>query len=221
MEDRAFRARHAAEGLSDGAGVLVVVATEAERPSVPAEILVCGIGKTGAAAAVASRVALGGVRAIVSFGVAGAYPRGGLAIGDVAVATEVAVVDEGLEIGERFLPFDRPGMHVPGAAWMPTDAAMRDALLSGAPPSFAVAAGRIATVSVCAGTHRLAEERGALGAIAEGMEGASIAHVAAARCIPFAEVRGISNACGPRDGRPFELAGPLAHADELLRRLFR
>lgn len=206
---------------ADGDGVLVVVATEAERPSVPAEILVCGVGKTGAAAATATRLALGGVRAVVSFGVAGAYPQSGLRIGDVAVATEVAVIDEGLEAGDRFVPFARPGMPVPGAEWTETDAALRDALLSGAPPSFAVAAGRIATVSVCAGTHRLAEERGALGAVAEGMEGAAVAWAAAAHRIPFVEVRGISNECGPREGRPFDLATALAHADEMLRRLVR
>lgn len=202
--------------------VLVVVATEAERPPGAPDVLVCGVGKTGAAAALASRLADGpAVGAVVCCGVAGAYPASGLAVGDVVVATEVAILDEGLEAGDRFVPFARPGMDVPGAAWTPCDAALVDRLVSGPPQSFQVAAGRVATVSVCAGTARLADERGRTGALAEGMEGAALAHVARRRGVPFVEVRGISNPCGRRDGAPFDLETAARNAAAVAAALFR
>ena len=99
--------------------VLVVVATEAERPHGEFEIVVSGVGKTAAAVVTAERLATGPpVPAVVSFGVAGAYPGTALAVGDVVVATEISIVDEGLDAGSRFVPFSRPGMEVPGAAWV-------------------------------------------------------------------------------------------------------
>ena len=196
--------------------VLVVVATEAERPHGDGfEVLVCGVGKTGAAAATAARLAQGGVRGVVSFGVAGAYPTEGLAIGDVVVATEIGVLDEGLETGERFVPFARAGMEVPGAGWMTCDLS-----LVAAPPrdaEFRVVHGRVATVSVCAGSARLAAERAASGAIAESMEGAAVAYAATLYEVPFAEVRGVSNLCGPREGAPFDLATAVKNAARMLR----
>lgn len=200
--------------------VVVLVATAAERPPEgPWEVVVCGVGKTGAATAAQRRLAQGGVDAIVSFGVAGAYPASLLDVGDVVVASETAVIDEGLETGDAFVPFARPGMDVPGAAWRATDAGLRDRLLSGGPFPFRTGAGRVATVSVCAGSERLARERGSTGALAEGMEGAAIAHVAALHGTPFAEVRGISNPCGPRAGAPFDLRTAAEHAAEVLRGL--
>jgi len=195
--------------------LLVVVATEAERPHREEfELLVCGVGKTGAAAATAARLARGGVRGVVSFGVAGAYPGEGLAIGDVVVGTEIGVLDEGLDTGERFVPFARAGMSVPGAGWLTCDPS-----LAGAAPSdadFRVVHGRIATVSVCAGNARLAAERAASGALAESMEGAAVAHAATLFGVPFAEIRGISNLCGPRDGAPFDLASAVRNAAKVL-----
>jgi futalosine hydrolase len=194
---------------------LVVVATDAERPSgFGGEVLVCGVGKTGAAAATAARLAKGGVRAVLSFGVAGAYPGAGIGVGDVVVATEVAVLDEGLETGERFVAFARPGMTVAAAAWAPCDASLAASASRGT--GFRIVRGRIATVSVCAGTARLAIERHATGAVAESMEGAAVAHAAALFGVPFAEVRGISNLCGPRDGARFDLGTAVRNAATVL-----
>ena len=200
--------------------VLVVVATEAERPNGEFEIVVSGVGKTAAAVVTAERLATGPpVPAVVSFGVAGAYPGTALAVGDVVVATEIAIVDEGLDAGSRFVPFSRPGMEVPGAAWVPTDAALVGRLVVNRARRFAVRSGRMATVSVCAGTDRLAAERARQGALAESMEGAAVAFAAARRGIPFVEVRGISNLCGLRDGAPFNLAAAIRNAANVLEAL--
>jgi futalosine hydrolase len=195
---------------------LIVVATEVERPSGDFEVLVCGVGKTAAAVVTAERLAVGPpVPAIVSFGVAGAYPSAGLVVGDVIIATEVALVDEGLDAGSHFVPFSRPGMEVPGGAWTATDSSLVRRLAAGA-HRFAVRSGRVATVSVCAGSHELARERSRDGALAESMEGAAVAYAARRRGVPFIEVRGISNLCGPRSGAPFEIVSAVQHAAEVL-----
>ncbi len=200
---------------------LIVTATEAERPpELGFEIVVCGVGKIGAAVATCRRLAHGGVTAVVSFGVAGAYRESGLRVGDVVVATEVGVLDEGLDDGERFEPFVRPGMTVPGAAWRATDRSLATEL-AGDLADVRVVPGRVATVSVCAGSARLSHERVATGALAEGMEGAAVAAAAAAAGVPFAEVRGISNLCGPRGGAEFELARAIANASRVLERIPR
>jgi futalosine hydrolase len=194
--------------------LLLVVATGAEAPRASGyEVLVCGVGKIGAAAATAARLAKGGVGGVIAFGAAGAYPESGLQIGDVVVATEVAVLDEGLETGEAFVPFARPGMPLPAAEWTRCEPLLGSA---SAHPRFRVAWGRIATVSVCAGTSRLARERAASGALAEAMEGAAVAWAASLFSVPFAELRGISNLCGPRRGAPFDLGAAVRHAAELL-----
>jgi futalosine hydrolase len=194
--------------------LLVVVATDAEAPRDGAhEVLVCGVGKTGAAAATAARLAKGGVRGVVSFGVAGAYPDAGLAIGDVVVASEVGVLDEGLDAGDRFISFFHR-MNVPGAGWTRCDASLVADRPSDA--AFRVVRGRVATVSTCAGNERLAAERAASGAVAEGMEGAAVAYAASLFGAPFAELRGISNFCGPREGARFELAAAVRNAARLL-----
>ena len=203
--------------------VLIVAATSAEAGAVrdvigdsrEVDVLVCGVGKSAAATATALRLAGGGVDAVVSFGVAGAYPQSGLALADVVVATEVAVVDEGLAGPSGFTPFARPDMEVPGAAWTPACPRLRSALTVGTD----VRTGRIATVSVCAGTEELARARAAAGSLCEAMEGAAVALVAARYDVPFAEVRGISNHCGPRDGAPFELDAAVRNAAAALRGL--
>ncbi len=200
--------------------LLVVVATEAEAPALEGvELLVCGVGKTAAAAATAIRLARGGIGAVVSFGVAGAYPGSGLEVGDVVVATKVRVLDEGLETGREFVPFDRPGMKVPASEWIATDPELRSTVPSSGGGDFAVVQGPVATVSVCAGSDRLARERAASGAVAEAMEGAAVAHAASHHGVRFAEVRGIANPCGPREEAPFELQKAVKNAGEILRYL--
>lgn len=204
--------------------LLVVVATEAERPPLgDVEVLVCGVGKTGAAVATARRLAAGDVKAVVSFGVAGAYAGRSLHVGDVVVSTRVAVLDEGLDEeladGASFRPFARSGMTVPGAEWIAVDEKLRTAIRPRPGPDFRVVHGPIGTVSVCAGSQRLHDERTRTGAIAEAMEGAAVAHAAREAGVPFLEIRGISNPCGPRDGAPFDLATAVGNATNVLAEL--
>jgi futalosine hydrolase len=110
-------------------------------------------------------------------------------------------------------------MAVPGGQDTPTDVELTGRLLADSDVPFRVQSGLIGTVSVCAGTDRLALERARSGAIAEAMEGTAVALAAQQFGVPFAEVRGISNACGPRDGAPFELELAVRHATLVLARL--
>jgi futalosine hydrolase len=48
------------------------------------------------------------------------------------------------------------------------------------------------------------------------MEGAAVAYAASLFGAPFAELRGISNFCGPREGARFELAAAVRNAARLL-----
>lgn len=205
--------------------MLIVCATEAEaapcRAAVSgAEIVVCGVGKIAAASQTALALARGEYELVVSAGVAGALPRSGLDVGDVVVATKVRVVDEGLRTGAGFVPFDRPGMPVPGARWAVPDPEWRSRLVSAPTSGFRLRAGPVATVSECAGTDELAHERASLGFVAEAMEGAAVAHAAEHHHVAFVEARAISNPCGNRDGAPFELDRPLANLARVLAAAF-
>ena len=200
--------------------LLIVCATEREVPRVGfGRVVVCGVGKTAAALITARELAAGGVSAVISFGVAGALPGSGLQVGDVAVGTLTRLLDEGLDTGELFVSFADGPMPVPGGEDAPTDVVLTGRLLADTDVSFRVESGLIGTVSVCAGTDRLAIQRARCGAIAEAMEGAAVALAAQQFGVPFAEVRGISNLCGPRDGAPFELDLAVQHATRVLARL--
>ena len=134
-------------------------------------------------------------------------------------APRVAVLDEGIDDGSSFTPFARPGMTVPGSEWIAVDENLRAAIRPRPGPDFRVVHGPIGTVSVCAGSQRLHDERTRTGAIAEAMEGAAVAHAAREAGVPFLEIRGISNPCGPRGGAPFDLAIAVGNAANVLAEL--
>jgi futalosine hydrolase len=166
-----------------------------------------GMGKANAAQSVTMVLEREPVSLIVSFGVAGAYPDSGLAVGDVALAEVEHYGDEGVnapagwiscegigiplvEVGEVRLFNDFP---VDRAALGRVSAALERA---GSRPS----TGPFVTVSCCSGTTERGRELARrFGAICESMEGAAHAHVAALYGIPFLELRGISNRVEDRD----------------------
>jgi futalosine hydrolase len=72
-----------------------------------------------------------------------------------------------------------------------------------------VVVGPVLTVSTATGTDARADElMSRHGAVAEAMEGAGVAHVAALVGVPVLEIRAISNAVGRRDTSTWEI--PLA-----------
>lgn len=175
----------------------------------PAEVLLvtCGMGKTNAAQALTAVLESLRVRAVVGFGVAGAYPGSTLRIGDAAIATSEVYADEGVSTPDGWTSTESIGIPLATVGGVdlfnafPVDpelvATARAALSAAGIPALA---GTFATVSCCSGTEARGREiADRFGAVCESMEGAAYAHVAALYATPFLEVRGVSNAVEDRD----------------------
>jgi len=172
-------------------------------------IIAGGVGPAAAAAAASYAVATHDVSHIVSMGIAGAFASAHLSAGAVALASVIVAADLGALTPERFL--DLAAMGLDGGATVPSDPAMfADARAGLARTGLSVAVGPLLTLSTVTGTAlRAAELMAQHGAVAEAMEGAGVAHVAALHNIPVLEVRTISNQVGNRDRESWDLLGAL------------
>lgn len=168
-----------------------------------------GVGPAAAAAATAHVCAKEDVRLVLSMGVAGAFPSARLAHGDVAVATSIVAADLGAMSPERFLDLTALGLDGAAAVDAPPDL-VAEASDRIAATGLAVVTGPILTLSTATGTAaRAAELMARHGAVAEAMEGAGVAHVAALHGIPVLEVRAVSNEVGDRDLDSWDLVTAL------------
>jgi futalosine hydrolase len=215
VEAAAVRAAFAADPPPPGERQPMDWPLEILRPGV--ELLITGVGKVNAAAAIAHRADPSRHGLVVNLGICGALkPLSELALRSVVLAGTSVYADEGVatpsgfqslpEMGFPLGPFAGPGVD--------GDPALLDILRP-----LAQAIGPIATVSTCSGTDALAREvAGRTGAIAEGMEGAAIAHtlVRLHPEIPFAELRVVSNSTGDRPGQHWDLRGSLARLTGLV-----
>lgn len=172
----------------------------------PIDLLLTGVGKANAAGAVAARADPERHAGILQLGIAGALPGGGLAIGDVVVATASVLADEGLLTPDGFTGLAAMGFPSgPAGESIPCHVRWGVALAEALRPAHR---GPIATVSTCSGTDELAAAiRDRTGAIAEGMEGAAAGLSALRLGIPFAEVRVISNTTGDRECQVWDIKG--------------
>lgn len=173
----------------------------------PVLLLAGGMGKTNAAHAATALLEGHAVRGVLGFGVAGAYPGSGLAVGDVALATAAVYGDEGVDAPGGWLSTEEMGIplaQVDGVRRFnafPLDAARveraRAALVAS---GVAARTGPFLTVSACSGTTARGEVLARrFGALCEEMEGAAVAHVCALYGVPFVELRAVSNAVEDRD----------------------
>lgn len=187
---------------------------------VEALLLTGGMGKTNAAQSLTALLEHHRVRAILAFGVGGAYPGSGLEVGDVALASSEVYADEGVAAPEGWLSTESIGIPLASVGGVDLFNAfpVHPALLEIAGDALRAAgigpvAGPFATVSCCSGTFdRGLEIAGRFGAICESMEGAACAHVAALYGVPFLEVRGISNTVEDRNLSRWRLAEAAAAA---------
>lgn len=194
--------------------------------------LVCvesGVGKANAASAAAVMIAAFNPACVVNFGVAGAYPRSGLANGDVAVAASEIYGDEGVEEHRGFADMKAIGFPLLKRGRtvfyneFPMDRTLGRKLLAAAKRSCGrdVKQGPFVTVSSCSGTKKQALRIGTrLGALCENMEGAAVAHVCARYRVPAAEVRGISNIAGDRNRKRWDLSGAAENCQNVLLAFF-
>lgn len=170
--------------------LLVVTAVAAERDAIGRDgVLVGGIGP--AASAAAASAALAGARydLVVCAGIGGGFRP--LRTGDIAVASCIAFADLGADSPDGFVAFDFAASRYD----VPPRLAVELADRTGGH------LGTVLTVATVTGTAAGADALLARypDAVAEGMEGAGVAAAATHHGVPFAEVRAISNAVGPRD----------------------
>ncbi|MHC4220216.1 MAG: futalosine hydrolase [Planctomycetota bacterium] len=193
------------------------VAAEAKalEPHGRARVVVGGIGRTNAAAATTEAIVRDGpFDAVLNTGVAGALPGGGLALGDVVVASSCVYAEEGLATPEGFDDLSSIGLSLGDfeGNTVPVD----ERLLSVLGERFR--AGPIATVATCSGTDASAREVvRRTGAIAEAMEGAAAVHAARRLGVAGIELRTVSNTTGDRDRQAWDLGRALAALGESVR----
>lgn len=174
---------------------------------VPVIVFPCGMGKTNAAHGATALLESRPVRGVLGFGVGGSYPRSGLTLCDVALASRSVYGDEGVVAPDGWS--DTSGIGIPlvergGRRWFnafDADAARVEAARRALRAAGIVArVGPFVTVSTCSGTEARGTELAArFGGLVEGMEGAALAHVATLYDVPFLELRAISNAVEDRD----------------------
>lgn len=168
-------------------------------------LLHSGIGKINAASAVTALLETIEPEAVIVTGCAGAYPESGLTVGDLVLASEEILADEGVITPQGFVDFAALGFPLleQGGPLMeqrfPADpqmlAAARPLIESAVITAGAnLATGPLVTVSTCSGTDQAARDMvQRTGGICENMEGAAVAQICRLYEVPFFELRGISN----------------------------
>lgn len=191
-------------------------------------VLLCvgGVGKANASHAATLLLSRFSSEALMIFGVGGAYPSSGAAVGDVAIAKKEVAGDEGVLTLDGFRDMEYMGMPLVKTA--------RSALYSVYPASepllsrslqllaahqgtrgHRLHAGTFVTLSTCTGTSGRARElESRYHGLCENMEGAAAAQVAELHGVPWLEVRGISNLVEDRDLGKWDIPRAAAAAQE-------
>jgi futalosine hydrolase len=195
--------------------LLVATAVEAEADAIraagaPLDAAAVGVGPAAAAAGAARLLALAEAagrpyRGVVSAGIGGGFADRA-AIGATVLATRSVAAGLGAETPDGFLALDDLGF---GTASGPADAGLLAELTKVLPDAIT---GSVLTVTAATGTAETAARLAAdyPDAVAEGMEGYGVACAAAGAGLPFAELRTISNAIGPRDRATWRIPQALA-----------
>lgn len=187
-------------------------------------ITCCGIGKASAAAAATLLLNQFNVSHVLMIGCAGAYPEGGLTVGDLAIASEEVMGDEGVMTPSGFLDMEQLGLAIVQRHEsryyhrFPTDNGLVSALstmLEAYAHHHAIQCrtGSFVTVSTCSGTTIAGQQLyQRTQGIAENMEGAAVAQICTLYQIPFVEIRAISNMVEDRNMAQWDLFGAMARA---------
>jgi futalosine hydrolase len=173
-----------------------------------------GVGKINSAAATAVLIERHCPELVINTGCAGAYVGSGLSIGNLAVASEEVLGDEGVILGAGWKDLrymELPALDHGGRRHFNTISLSRHASEKAMQLAdyygVLLMRGRFATVSTCSGTRQRGEELARRwDAIAENMEGAAVALVCLRYGIDCLEIRGISNLVEERDMKKWEFA---------------
>jgi futalosine hydrolase len=178
-------------------------------------VIICagGIGKINAATATTALIERHHPRLVINTGCAGAFLESGLSIGDLAVASEEFLGDEGVltSSGWQDLRF----MSIPSLVHgnrlyhntIPLSKhAAEKAMQLADYYGVKLVRGRFITVSTCSGTRLRGEELfRRFHGICESMEGAAVAQVCRRYGIDCLEIRGISNHVDERDMKTWDI----------------
>ena len=186
---------------------------EGRLGNLPVIICAGGIGKINAATATTALIERHHPRLVINTGCAGAYLESGLNIGQLAVASEEFLGDEGVltSTGWQDLHFMAIPSLVHGnqlyhntipLSKHAAEKAMQLADYYGV----SLERGRFLTVSTCSGTRQRGEELGrGFHGICENMEGAAVAQVCLRYGIDCLEIRGISNLVEERNMKAWDI----------------
>jgi len=180
---------------------------EGHLGNIPLVICAGGIGKINAAAATSALIERCHPQLVINTGCGGAYLSSGLVVGELAVASDEFLGDEGVLIPEgwqdlRFMGIptlthgNRLYHNTIPLSKHPAEKAMQLADYVGVK----LLRGRFITVSTCSGTRQRGEELAQnFHGICENMEGAAVALTCLRYGIDCLEIRGISNLVDDRD----------------------
>ena len=180
-------------------------------------LLHSGIGKINAASAVTALLEIIEPEVVIVIGCGGAYPGSDLAVGDLVLASEEILGDEGVASTQGFVDFATLGFPLleHGGPVMEQRFFADPQLLAAAQQPLADAAsqadaklaiGPMVTVSTCSGTDQAAQAMvQRTDGICENMEGGAIAQICRLYEVPFFELRGISNQVENRDLNRWDL----------------
>lgn len=186
---------------------------EGHLGNIPLVICAGGIGKINAAAATATLIERCHPRLVINTGCGGAYLASGLTVGELAVASDEFLGDEGVLTSDGWQ--DLRFMGIPSLTYgnrlyhnaiplskHPAEKALQLADYYG----IKLLRGRFITVSTCSGTRQRGEElvRNFYG-ICENMEGAAVALTCLRYGIDCLEIRGISNMVDERDMKTWDI----------------
>ena len=178
-------------------------------------IVVCagGVGKVNAAAASAVMIDRYQPQLVINTGCAGAYIGSGLVIGNLVVASEEVLADDGVVVADgwkdlRYMNIpsvEQGGMSCYNTLPLSRHASEKAMQMADYYGVFLMR-GRSATVSTCSGTRRYGEElSNRWNAVMENMEGAAVAQVCLRCGVDCLEIRGISNLVEERDLKKWDI----------------
>ncbi|MDD2309308.1 MAG: futalosine hydrolase [Desulfuromonadaceae bacterium] len=172
-----------------------------------------GVGKVNAAAATAVMIDRYQPQLVINIGCAGAYIGSGLNVGNLVVASEEVLADDGVATADGWKDLrymDLPSVVNGGGntynllplSRHAAEKAMQLADYCGV----LLMRGRFSTVSTCSGTSRYgAVLSGRWNALVESMEGAAVAQVCLRCGVDCLEIRGISNMVEERDLKKWDI----------------
>ncbi len=183
-------------------------------------LLECGVGEVNAGAGLAWTLSRIQPRLVVLIGAGGAYRNSGLNVGDFALATEEHYGELGVRTRRGWRDWNAVGLPLlqgssdskPGCFVVERRlvAKFRNLAHESGLEGATLKVGPFVTVSQVSGDDWAADLMSRrFDGLVENMEGAGVAHVAQRFGIPFVEYRVVSNYCGDRDKRNWDLRNSL------------